>query len=124
MVSTPQKGRSKSKGGIPLDELLAAHAAGRPARATKKTPARAPAAAKPAKTKPKKAPGRRLPRRDDVQVLQELPKTARRAGGLRTHLDGRSDDSPADISNRLNACRGLCNARVFPRLLGLHAIPG
>jgi hypothetical protein len=28
-VSAPQKGRSKSKGGIPLDELLAAHAAGR-----------------------------------------------------------------------------------------------
>jgi hypothetical protein len=25
-VSTPQKGRSKLKGGIPLDELLAAHA--------------------------------------------------------------------------------------------------
>jgi hypothetical protein len=37
-VSAPQKGRSKSKGGIPLDELLAAHASGRAVRATKKTP--------------------------------------------------------------------------------------
>jgi len=41
-VSTPQKGRSKLNGGIPLDELLAAHAAGRPVRAAEKTPARAP----------------------------------------------------------------------------------
>ncbi len=72
-VSTPQKGRSKLKGGIPLDELLAAHAAGRTVRATEKTPARASAAAKAPKTKPKKAPGRRLPHRDDVQVVQDGP---------------------------------------------------
>jgi hypothetical protein len=45
-VSGPQKGRSKSKRGIPLDELLAAHAAGRPAVATKTTPVRVPATAK------------------------------------------------------------------------------
>ena len=72
-VSAPQKGRSKLKGGIPLDELLAAHAAGRPAVATKKAPARVPAAVKPSKTKPKKAPGRRLPRRDDAKVIQGGP---------------------------------------------------
>jgi hypothetical protein len=53
------KGSSKREGGIPIDELLAAHAAGRPASATKNTAA----PAKPPKTKLKKAPGRRSPRR-------------------------------------------------------------
>jgi hypothetical protein len=72
-VSAPQKGRSKLKGGIPLDELLAAHASGRPVRATKTTPARAPAAAKASKAKPKKALGARLRRRDDAQVVQDGP---------------------------------------------------
>jgi len=52
-VSAPQKGSSKSKGGIPLDELLAAHASGRPVRATKTTPARTMVAAKPPEAKPK-----------------------------------------------------------------------
>ncbi len=36
---------TKRRGGIPLDELVATHAAGRPAKATKKTPARASASA-------------------------------------------------------------------------------
>ncbi len=71
--SRAAKGPLKLKGGIPLDELFAAHASGRAVRATEKTGARAPAAAKPPKAKPKKAPGRRLPRRDDAQAVQDGP---------------------------------------------------
>jgi hypothetical protein len=91
-VPAPQKGRSKPKGGIPLDELLAAHASGRTVRATEKTPARASATAKPPKPWPKKASGRRLPRRDAAQVNQDGPP---RLGGLRADLDGRPDDGTA-----------------------------
>jgi hypothetical protein len=40
--------------------------------ASKKTPTRAPAAAKLAKTTPKKAPGRRLPRRDNESITLAL----------------------------------------------------
>jgi hypothetical protein len=97
-VSAPQKGRSKSKGGIPLDELLATHAAGRPARATKTTPVRAPAAAKPPKAKPKKAPGRRLPRRDDAQVIQDGPP--RLVGYARISTDDQTTALQADALAR------------------------
>jgi hypothetical protein len=97
-VSAPQKGRSKAKGGIPLDELLAAHAAGRPAVATKKTPARASAPAKPPKTKPKKAPGRRLPRPDDAQVVQDGPP--RLVGYARISTDDQTTALQADALAR------------------------
>ena len=97
MVSKAQKGSSKSKGGIPLDELLAAHAAGR-ARATKKTPARAPAAAKASKPKAKKAPGRRLPRRDDAQVVQDGPP--RLVGYARISTDDQTTALQADALTR------------------------
>ena len=89
---------TKRKGGIPLDELIAAHAAGRPARATKKIPARVPAAAKASKTKPKKAPGRRLPRRDDVQVVQDGPP--RLVGYARISTDDQTTALQADALTR------------------------
>jgi hypothetical protein len=94
-VSTPQKGRSKSKAGIPLDELLAAHATG---RATKKTPARAPASAKAQKARPKKAPGARLARRDDVQVVQDAPP--RMVGYARISTDDQTTALQADALAR------------------------
>jgi DNA invertase Pin-like site-specific DNA recombinase len=94
MVSKSQKGRSKSKGGIPLGELIAAHAAGRPVRATKKTPARP----KPAKTKPKKAPGRRSPRRDDAQAVQDGPP--RLVGYARISTDDQTTALQADALTR------------------------
>ena len=97
-VSAPQKGRSKLKGGIPLDELLAARAAGRPVRATKTTPARVPAAAKASKTKPKKATGRRLPRRDDAQVIQDGPP--RLVGYARISTDDQTTALQADALAR------------------------
>jgi len=97
-VSTPQKGRSKSKGGIPLDELLAAHASGRAVRAPEKTPARAPAAAKAPKAKPKKAPGRRLPRRDDAEVVQDGPP--RLVGYARISTDDQTTALQADALTR------------------------
>jgi hypothetical protein len=97
-VSAPQKGRSKSKGGIPLDEMLAAHASGRAVRTTKNTPPRAPAAAKPPKTKPKKAPGRRLPRRDDIQVIQDGP--SRLVGYARISTDDQTTALQADALAR------------------------
>jgi DNA invertase Pin-like site-specific DNA recombinase len=98
-VSTPQKGRSKLNSGIPLDEPLAAHASGRRSvRATKKTPTRAPAAAKPPKTKPKKALGRRLPRRDDAQVIQDGPP--RLVGYARISTDDQTTALQADALMR------------------------
>jgi len=97
-VAAPQKGRSKSKGGTPLDVLLAAHAAGRPVRATKATPARAPTAVKASKAKPKKAPGRRLPRRDDAQVVQDGPP--RLVGYARISTDDQTTALQADALTR------------------------
>jgi DNA invertase Pin-like site-specific DNA recombinase len=94
MVSKSQKGRSKSKGGIPL----AAHAAGRTVAESKKTSARAPAAAKPAKTAPKKAPGRRLSRRDDVQVVPDGPP--RLVGYARVSTDDQTTALQADALTR------------------------
>ena len=96
-VSKPQKGRSKLEGGIPLDELLAAHVAGRPARATEKTLARARAAAKSAKAK-QKASGRRLPRRDDAQVGQDGPP--RLVGYARISTDDQTTALQADALTR------------------------
>ena len=90
---------TKRKGGIPLDELIAAHAAGHPARARKKIPARVPAAAKASKTKAKKAPGRRLPRRDDVhQVVQDGPP--RLVGYARISTDDQTTALQADALSR------------------------
>ena len=97
-VAAPQKGRSKVNGGIPLDELLAAYASGRAVRATEKTPARAPAAAKPAETKPKKAPGRRLSRRGDAQVVQDCPP--RLVGYARISTDDQTTALQADALTR------------------------
>ena len=97
-VSAPQKGRSKLKGGIPLDELLAAHASGRPVRATKTTPARVPVAAKAPKAKPKKAQGRRLPGRDDAQVIQDGPP--RLVGYARISTDDQTTALQADALTR------------------------
>jgi hypothetical protein len=55
-VSAPQKGRSKSKGGIPVDELLAAHAPGRPVVSTKKTAARASSSGETTENEAKESP--------------------------------------------------------------------
>jgi DNA invertase Pin-like site-specific DNA recombinase len=96
-VSAPQKGRSKPKGGIPLDELLAAHASGRAVRATEKTPARASATAKP-KTGAKKAPGARLRRRDDAHVVQDGPP--RLVGYARISTDDQTTALQADALAR------------------------
>ena len=96
---TPQKGRSKLKSGIPLDELLAAHASSRPVRATKNTPARAPAAAaKASKAEPKKAPGARLRRRDDAQAVQDGPP--RLVGYARISTDDQTTALQADALTR------------------------
>jgi DNA invertase Pin-like site-specific DNA recombinase len=86
---------TKRKGEIPLDELLAARAAGRP---TKKIPARASAAAKASKTKAKKAPGRRLPRRDDAEVVQDGPP--RLVGYARISTDDQTTALQADALTR------------------------
>ncbi len=98
MGSKPQKGRSKSKGGIPLDELLAAHAAGRTVAASKKTPTRGPVAAKASKTAPKKSPGRRSPRRDDAQAVQDGPP--RLVGYARISTDDQTTALQADALTR------------------------
>ena len=97
-VFAPQKGRSKLKGGIPLDELLAAHAVGPPVRTTKNTPTRAPAAAKASKAKPKKAPGARLRSRDDAQVVQDGPP--RLVGYARISTDDQTTALQADALTR------------------------
>jgi hypothetical protein len=97
-VSAPHKGRSKSKGGIALDELLAAHVSGRAVRATEKTPARASTTAKPTKTEPTKAPGRRFLRRDDAQVVQN--DSPRLVGYARISTDDQTTALQADALAR------------------------
>ena len=97
-ISALQKGRSKFKGGIPLDELLAARAVGRSVPRRKKKPARAPAAAKVSKAEPKKAPGRRLPRPDVAQVVQDGPP--RLVGYARISTDDQTTAPQADALTR------------------------
>jgi hypothetical protein len=86
-VSAPQKGRSKSKRGIPLDELLAAHASGR-AVSTSKKPS----------TSTKKAPGARLWHRDVAQVVQDGPP--RLVGYARISTDDQTTGLQADALAR------------------------
>jgi hypothetical protein len=97
-VSTPQKGRSKHKGGIPLDELLAAHASGRPVRPTKKTLLGRRLRPKRRNPKPKKAPGARLRRRVNAQVVQDGPP--RLVGYARISTDDQTTALQADALTR------------------------
>jgi hypothetical protein len=58
---------AQNQGGIPLDELIAAHACGRPARAPKKDPGSGAGCGRTAETDAKESAGASLRRRHHAQ---------------------------------------------------------
>jgi DNA invertase Pin-like site-specific DNA recombinase len=86
--------KPKRKGGIPLDELLASHAAGRTIDATRTTQA----ARRRPKTGPNKAPGRVLAPVDDPGVIETA--SPRLVGYARVSTDNQTTALQADALER------------------------
>ena len=91
MTRPKPKTKPKRPGGIPLDELLASHAAGRAIDTTRTTRT-------PAKTKRNKAPGRVLARSDDSQVIETA--SPRLVGYARISTDDQTTALQADALER------------------------